>query len=243
LLYNEIRVAYIVIGGEFMSWNAARYGKSEPNHHEDQPKKDRRQRRTASLRRTEDQQLIARLVEEKDGVIEGSVLENIFGSFSPRYALQVALRVKRAKRRDPSLPPPNLCDLAMPTNTSKLPRRRFRGKKKAARRRFLGRNRHHMTPRCRKEQLFSGNTRSNLLLIKISRHDFLHKEFGVRTWEEIIVLLARCANIACKLDFNTMTNRHISAATRRRSCRRMVRRSLRKVQLREAPNISGLFIY
>jgi hypothetical protein len=230
-------------GGGIMSWNAVKYGKLELNHHGSQSKKDHHHRMAVSLRRTEDQQLIMRLIEEKNEVIEGGVLKSIFNSSLPRYALQIALRVKRAKRRDPSLPPPSLSDPVMPTGISKSSCRRFRRKKKAACGRYPGRNRHHMTPRCRKEQFFSGNTRSNLLLIKISRHDLLHKEFGVRTWEEIIVLLARCENIACKLDFNIMIGHHISAATRRRSCRRMVRGSLRKFQFMEAPDISGLFIY
>jgi hypothetical protein len=228
-----------------MSWNASRFGKrqqTEVLHHEGQPKEDCRRRRAVSLRRTEDQQLIERLLEEKNGVIEDGVLESIFGSSSPHYALRVALRVKRAKRRDSSLPTSSLSETVTVASTSKSSHRRFSGKAKKVRRRFPERNRHHMTPRCRKEQSFSGNTKSNLLLIKISRHDLLHKEFGVRTWEEIIVLLARCANIACKFDFNTMVDHRISAATRRRSCRRMVRRSLHKLQCRVAPDISGLFI-
>ena len=55
----------------------------------------------------------------------------------------------------------------------------------------LGRNKHHLTPRSR-----GGSDQDwNLLLIKIERHNELHRIFGNMTLEEIIQLLTRLARM------------------------------------------------
>lgn len=57
--------------------------------------------------------------------------------------------------------------------------RRYKGK--------FGRNKHHLTAVCR-----GGPTEDwNLLLIRLERHELLHKIFGVMTLEETIELLVR----------------------------------------------------
>ncbi len=52
---------------------------------------------------------------------------------------------------------------------------------------YQGRNRHHLTPKCRG----GGNEPDNLLLIRLERHDLYHKIFGTRTLDETIALLCR----------------------------------------------------
>lgn len=56
---------------------------------------------------------------------------------------------------------------------------------------YKGRNRHHLKPRCRK-----GKTRKeNLLLIKEDRHHSWHTLFGGKTLTEVIDLLIRLKRI------------------------------------------------
>jgi hypothetical protein len=200
-----------------MSWNAARYGKREMLSYDRYPStKSVRHGRKATLLRTDDQQMVTRLAMEMNGAVGDGALENIFGSSSAAYALSVAMRIKRAKGRDVDLLSSN---------------GRAHNDKATARRHLCGRNVHHMTPKSREGQLFSGNGKINLLLMKVSRHDFLHKEFGIRTWEEIIVLLSRCVNLAWRADFASMVKSIVPAFTRKRMCRRMVRRSFNNLQL------------
>lgn len=116
----------------------------------------------------DDQQIIKRFL-ETDAILR------IFGLASVEKALRVALRIKRAKQRTPA----TLAEIHTDPN--------FRYS-----RHLKGRNNHHLTPRSRKDQPYYGNTPYNLLLIKVKRHDALHEECEVRTWEEIIFLLARC---------------------------------------------------
>lgn len=52
-----------------------------------------------------------------------------------------------------------------------------------------GRRFHHLTPSCREGMPYHGNEPSNLLLLKDERHEALHRRFGSRTLEEIIILL------------------------------------------------------
>jgi hypothetical protein len=212
-----------------MSWSAERYGKRQRLSHDRYSLTGSVCRgRKTTLQRTDDQQMVTRLAMEMNEVIVGGALESIFGSSSAAYALSVALRIKRAKGRDATLLSSEDC---------------ARSGKSKARRHLCGRNIHHMTPKSRKGQLFSGEAIHNLLLLKVPRHDILHKEFGIRTWEEIIVLLARCINIAWRADFAKMVDAVVPAPARNRMCRRMVRRSLRNIQLfGEGPDRSGLFI-
>jgi hypothetical protein len=165
--------------------------------------------------RADDQRMVMRLAMETNEVVKDGALENIFGSSSVAYALRVAVRIKRVKGRD----------AAFPTWEN------FAEGKIHARRRLRGRNIHHMTPKSRKGQVFFGNGTCNLLLMKVPRHDLLHKEFGVRTWEEIIVLLSRCVRIAWHASFDTMIDLLVPALPRKKMCRRMMRRSLNNFQL------------
>lgn len=50
-----------------------------------------------------------------------------------------------------------------------------------------GQNRHHLTPRSRK----GDDSRQNLLIIDVTRHDAWHKLFKNQTLEEVIGLLMR----------------------------------------------------
>jgi len=181
----------------------------------------------ASKVRADDQNMVTRLAMETNEVVEGGVLESIFGSSSVAHALSVALRVKRAKGRDA---------------TVSTWENSFKGSNIKSRRRLRGRNIHHMTPKSRKGQAFFGNGKCNLLLLKVSRHDLLHKEFGVRTWEEIIILLSRCVRIAWHASFGAMIDALVPAPPRNRMHRRMVRRALHNFQFsHESPGWFGAF--
>ena len=61
------------------------------------------------------------------------------------------------------------------------------GKKHDRKRRFRGRNYHHLTNKC----MGGGYSDSNLLLIKIERHQAWHVIFGNRSLEEVIEILQR----------------------------------------------------
>jgi hypothetical protein len=63
-----------------------------------------------------------------------------------------------------------------------------------------GQNRHHLTPKSRGGQ----STDSNLLWIKIERHQYWHKVFGNLTLDEVIKLLQKLKELkdAQKNKFN-----------------------------------------
>lgn len=210
-----------------MSWKADRYGKSS------RPSRDRRQvsntvfSKTTTKLRADDQRMVTRFAMETNEALQGGALESIFGSSSAARALLVMLRIKRAKRRDAAL---LTWEDFSESNRIK------------ARRHLPKRNMHHMTPEDRKGRPFFGEGTYNLLLMKISRHDLLHKVFGVRTWEEIIILLARCVKIAWHASFGAMIDALVPELPRKKTCRRMLRRSLRKLQLlSESPGSPGAF--
>ena len=199
-----------------MSWKAIRYEKSRvPFRDRSRANGTVRSKKTEKLR-ADDQKMVTRLAEEANEAVTGGALEGIFGSSSAAYALRVALRIKRMKRRDEEL---------------LSARESAWGDKARKRRRFHGRNIHHLTPKSREGQLFSGSGTHNLLLMKVPRHDLLHKEFGVRTWEEIILLLTRCVKLAWNASLNTMIDSLVPAPPRKKMCRRTMRRSLRDLQL------------
>lgn len=127
--------------------------------------------------RTNDRALMMRILTTDN-------IAKVFGSPSVEYAHRVALRVKSAKKRDPG---------NMPTMGEKC--RVF------LRRRLSKRNNHHLSPRCRPDDAYHGTKPYNILLMKIERHNELHKEFGVRTWEEIIFVLWRCRTQITAIDF------------------------------------------
>jgi len=102
------------------------------------------------------------------------VLVRIFGSSSLRRVLRVLIRVKRAKKRTPE----TLGQMAWHCR---------QGNDDPP-----DRNYHHLTPRCRKKEPYRGDGWRNRLLIKKERHRVLHYECGVRTLEEIILILYRC---------------------------------------------------
>ena len=167
----------------------------------------RKERRQSATHRTDNQQLINRFVET-------DALASIFGSPSPEYALHVLVRVKGAKRRIPEVV------LEQPAHTPCRPRR------------FPQRNFHHLTPQCRKDEPYYGDEWRNLLLMKVSRHNALHNECGVRTLEEIIRILLQCIragarqNLILKLatvfaaaDYHARTQKWQRGRARRRSFR------------------------
>jgi len=96
---------------------------------------------------------------------------------------------------------------------------------------FCGdRNVHHLTPKSRKGEPFFGNYRCNMLLIRVERHDALHSQFGTRTWEEIIVILSRCATAEQKQSFAMLVERIQSArGLCKKESRRIVRQALRSM--------------
>lgn len=145
--------------------------------------------------RIDDQRVIARL-------LDGNVLFGIFGITSVECALRVALRIKRMKQRVPDA-------LSLIHTNSHMPYRRH----------LRGRNNHHLTPRSRKDQPYYGDTPHNLLLMKVKRHDALHKECELRTWEEIIFLLARCVKKLRGMSFYLPAD-HVSPSSRRSKNRR-----------------------
>ena len=198
-----------------MSWSAVRYRKTSVLFQDRRrAKNDIRSKGTMRLR-ADDQRVVMRLAMEVNEAVEGGALESIFGSSSAAYVLRVMLRIKRAKGRD-----------AFPAweNFSE-------GNVIKARRHLRGRNIHHMTPKSREGQLFFGNGTSNLLLMRVPRHTLLHREFGVRTWEEIILLLSRCVRIAWHAGFGNMVDSLAPAPPPKKMCRRITRRSLNNFQL------------
>lgn len=160
-------------------------------------------RRTASYW-TNDERAIEHLLTEKNK------LETIFGSASPARALQVALRVKRAKGRHDALSSEALRTPAACRDLTDRP-----GKE---------RNYHHLTPRLREGQPFYGESSHNKILIKVVRHDALHAEFGRRTLEEIIRLLTLCAEVERQF----LADR-VAGSARRTPCRKMCRRRARRI--------------
>jgi hypothetical protein len=60
-------------------------------------------------------------------------------------------------------------------------------RKRLRKKHFRNRNYHHLLPRVRGGKA----TTSNLLLIGIDKHRWLHKIFGNRTLDEIIAILQR----------------------------------------------------
>jgi hypothetical protein len=150
-----------------MSWKAQRHSKRKVSLRE--PSFSGRGHRGPLVKhRFNDQQIIARLPKTDE-------LFNVFGLRSPEQAFRVALRIKRAKQR-------TVDTISLVHADSHV----------SCRRRLTGRNNHHLTPKSRKDQPYFGDTPHNLLLIKVDRHDALHRVFESRTWEEIIFLLARC---------------------------------------------------
>ena len=195
-----------------MSWSSSHYRKrcSRRRH---SSSRTHNQRRATSSYRTDDQKLVARLLLEANGAAEIGALESVFGSSAPDHALRVMLRIKKIKGRD---------ERAMSLRDEPDVQVKYR-------RRLRERNIHHLTPKSRKGQPFFGNNPRNVLLMRISRHDALHDEFGVRTWEEIIALLSRCVAACRRMDFDAMIDLVQNAFKRR--ARRKARRALRNLQL------------
>lgn len=215
-----------------MGWRTAHYQRRcfRHRHPSNECNHGRRER---SAQRIDSQQLASRLLMEANGAIDEGALKSVFGSASPHRALRVMLRIKRLKQREEDLfrgekVKPHIL----------FPRRvKIREHKKDKKER----NVHHLTPESRKGQPFYGDNRHNFLLIKIFRHDALHKVFGVRTWEEIIVLLSRCVAAVHNLDISTMLD--LVQHGFKRSDRRKARRALRNLQLGFYPGIHpGVFL-
>ena len=180
-----------------------------------------------SSRDTNNQQLVTRLLVETNGMVDGGVLENVFGLASPHDALRVALRIKKLKKREEAF----FSNEQIGVHTLFPRRLRVRQQKKDKKWRDV----HHLTPQCREDRPFYGNNRHNFLLIKIARHKALHEAFGVRTWEEIIVILSRCVAAVRNLDFNAAID--LVQRAFNRSQRRKARRVLRSLHLGFCPGI------
>ena len=186
-----------------------------------------------SSRETNSQQLITRLLMEANGAVEVGALEHIFGLASPHDALRVALRIKQLKKREDAF----FSNKKISVHTLFPRRLRARENKKDKKVRDV----HHLTPQCREDGPFYGDNRHNFLLIKIARHEALHEAFGVRTWEEIIVILSRCVAAVRHMDFNVTID--LVQRAFKRPQRRKARRALRNLQLGFCPGIySGVFL-
>lgn len=84
-------------------------------------------------------------------------------------------------------------------------------------------NVHHLTPRPRRDMPFHGNGRSNLLALKMARHKAWHDEFGIRTLEEIILLMAECARISNRAQLIALIDRLIGRIPlKRRQSRKLI---------------------
>lgn len=202
------------------SWRASQCRKGRFQRRCSSNRVHNRRKPTASLR-ADSQQLVAQLLLESNGAVDVGALERIFGSASPEHILRLLLRVKLLKGRDEAL------FSAEQVEMWTLFPKRLKEK---------GRNVHHLTPRCRKDQPFFGDNRHNFLLMKVSRHDALHEVFGVRTWEEIIVLLSRCVAEIRQMNFDIMID--LIQRAFRKSGRRKARRALRNLQLGFGPGFS-----
>lgn len=101
--------------------------------------------------------------------------QGIFGTPSLRATLVLLVRLQRAKRihgtGTAKLYWPAVASLRPQEDV--LPNRRY----------------HHLTSPCRKGMPYAGDDAANLLLIKKRRHSALHRCFGSRTLEEIILVL------------------------------------------------------
>lgn len=153
---------------------------------------------------TNNQRAIEHLLTEKNE------LQKIFGSASPTDALRVALRLKRAKKRSADLSPEALKTPARCRDFKDRPGRE--------------RNYHHLTPQLREGQPFFGDSIHNKLLIRTARHEALHREFGRRTWEEIIFLLALSAEVERQFREDLTVG-----PSRRTPCRHICRRRAHRV--------------
>ena len=150
-----------------MSWGAFRYNKKASR-----PgflhRRNRKDRSGRTVKVREDHSTPAAQEES---------LSEIFGLASVHHALKVCMRIQRMKYRHWQ---------------EALPFEKSFSKKKG-----MGRNYHHLTPRCRRTGPHHGEGWRNLLLMRINRHVAWHKLFGIRTLEEVIHALKLCS----KLDF------------------------------------------
>lgn len=106
----------------------------------------------------------------------GSIdFEKIFGTPTLAKTITMLIRLQRIKRVRGAGTAKELWPVVMglPSHVDIRPGRRF----------------HHLTPTCREGMPYHGNDVSNLLLYKKDREEALHRRFGSRTLEEIIILL------------------------------------------------------
>lgn len=67
-------------------------------------------------------------------------------------------------------------------------------KRHERRKRYPGRNRHHLVPKSRG----GSNSLANILLLDIDRHMYWHKLFNLMTLEEVLELLQRVARMKAR---------------------------------------------
>ncbi len=164
--------------------------------------------------------------------LQGDALQRIFGTSLPARALRIAIRIKRAIRRDPRVP------LGKAIHPSVISEKRMHWK-------YIDgkfqpdRNVHHLTPKSRKGELFFGNYRCNMILMKVERHNALHDEFGVRTWEEIIMVISRYAAMEQAVNFAAFVEEYLRLVhgLRKRSCKRIARQIVRDLRNGICPGI------
>jgi hypothetical protein len=100
-------------------------------------------------------------------------LSLIFGEPSIERAIRICMRLRALKLRT--------AERGAPKEFPHFRRRRFRG-----------RNYHHLTPRTRRtERYHNAHPHQNLLLIRIDKHVTWHRVFGVMTLEEVISFLVQ----------------------------------------------------
>ncbi len=106
-------------------------------------------------------------------VVMAEDLERVFGSRNIDHVIRLLVRLRRMKGRTGDA-----------TQDKPFPKMRLKD-----------RNRHHLTPQCRKGEPYYGGRSRNLLLIRIERHDAWHQRFHALTLEEVITLLVRCRRV------------------------------------------------
>lgn len=189
---------------------------------------------TGRSRYVENQKIVGRLLKKAAEGAHVNPFRKIFGTMSPQRALSIAFRIKRLKKRDPDIPmgAPIKPSRAFPKEVRIVPPKLKCGRhKKCGCKWGLRKNVHHLTPQKREGERYFGNFRCNFLLMRISRHESFHKEFGVRTWEEVIVILARCVNIDQQEHFDLLVDHfHQLRRLPLRACRRLAVWAMRELR-------------
>ncbi len=209
-----------------MSWRTAHFGKQDFEHGRG-VRRRQRSSRTKPFRRGNGRRrkMGPGFFEATGSSLQSNALQRIFGTSLPARALRIAIRIKRAIRRDPHVP------LGRVIRPSVISGKRMRWK-------YIDgkfqpdRNVHHLTPKSRKGELFFGNYRCNMILMKIERHTALHDEFGMRTWEEIIMIISQYVAMEQAGNFAAFVEEylHLVHGLRKKSCKRIAHQVMRDLR-------------